>query len=429
MLKEKNGRVTFMPLNRLKPKNPPHPNAQDAIPLMDKLRYDATHEKAIQQVFSKTCVCRDLTIAAAYVKSHGINTITLDGDKVDRKGALTGGYHDVRRSRIDAIKNVTIWRSKYEAEQKRSKEVKVAILRVDQQITHITGKITVLTNQQNQRKDARERLMGEAETWMREKERLKDRLAKLEKDAEDLESELNGLRARGAGYQAELASPLMQGLTREEVESIDNLGKEVDQRRTDLIALSRTKHDVRVRQIPACLSSHFSRAQLESRKNLIEIELNESLRRQRRELQNRIDKLSDENRDSSPTGNLEGRTRDLKALNMSIDSLTKKAQGEVNAKSPSGTAAHNRHQVMEKETEQLTAQLHELQTLLENVQNQQSEDSRSVSKQQKMTERYLAKRQMLLSRKEECNRNIRDLGVLPEEAFEKYTNEKLDRVC
>lgn len=35
---------------------------------------------------------------------------------------------------------------------------------------------------------------------------------------------------------------------------------------------------------------------------------------------------------------------------------------------------------------------------------------------------------MLSARKDECNRNIRDLGVLPEEAFKKYTNEKLDRV-
>jgi hypothetical protein len=35
---------------------------------------------------------------------------------------------------------------------------------------------------------------------------------------------------------------------------------------------------------------------------------------------------------------------------------------------------------------------------------------------------------MLNNRKDECNRNIRDLGVLPEEAFEKYTGEKLDRV-
>jgi structural maintenance of chromosome 3 (chondroitin sulfate proteoglycan 6) len=77
----------------------------------------------------------------------------------------------------------------------------------------------------------------------------------------------------------------------------------------------------------------------------------------------------------------------------------------------------------------LTVDLQELRTNLEKAQNQQSEDSRSVTKLQKNTERYLAKKQMLVGRKDECNRNIRDLGVLPEEAFEKYTNEKLDRVC
>ena len=66
---------------------------------------------------------------------------------------------------------------------------------------------------------------------------------------------------------------------------------------------------------------------------------------------------------------------------------------------------------------------------MERLQTQQAEDTRGVNKQQKNTERYLAKRTMLMNRKDECNRNIRDLGVLPEEAFEKYTNEKLDRVC
>ncbi len=33
-----------------------------------------------------------------------------------------------------------------------------------------------------------------------------------------------------------------------------------------------------------------------------------------------------------------------------------------------------------------------------------------------------------MNKKDECNRNIRDLGVLPEEAFDKYINEKSDRV-
>jgi structural maintenance of chromosome 3 (chondroitin sulfate proteoglycan 6) len=83
---------------------------------------------------------------------------------------------------------------------------------------------------------------------------------------------------------------------------------------------------------------------------------------------------------------------------------------------------------MEKEGEELTARVQELRSDLEKIQGQQVEDGRTMSKQQKTTERYIAKRQMLTTRKDECNRNIRDLGVLPEEAFEKYINEKLEKV-
>lgn len=233
-----------MPLNRLKPKNPPAPNAQDAIPLIDKLRYQPEHQKAFQQVFGKTCVCRDLTIAAAYVKSHGINTITLDGDKVDRKGALTGGYHDVKRSRIDAIKNVTTWRAKFETEDKRAKEVKATILQLEQEITQITGRISVLNGQQTQTREARERLLEEGNLLTKEKEKLKTRIAKLESDVEELETELVGLETKLAGYKNELSSPLTNGLTAEEEGLIVTLGKEVEKRRKDMVEMSRTKNQV-----------------------------------------------------------------------------------------------------------------------------------------------------------------------------------------
>ena len=83
---------------------------------------------------------------------------------------------------------------------------------------------------------------------------------------------------------------------------------------------------------------------------------------------------------------------------------------------------------MDRDIEQAGVQLQSQRQDMDGLQNQQAEDGRGISKQQKSTERYLAKRQMLLNRKDECNRSIRDLGVLPEEAFEKYTNERLDRV-
>ncbi|KAG6844405.1 hypothetical protein H0H87_007164 [Tephrocybe sp. NHM501043] len=393
MMKEKTGRVTFMPLNRLKPKNPPAPNAQDAEPLINKLRFDPKFEKAFQQVFGKTCVCRDLTIAAAYVKSHGINTITLDGDKVDRKGALTGGYHDVRRSRIEAIKSVTAWRSKFEADDKRSKDVKMSITQLEQEITRVNGQMTVLAGQQNQTKESRERLMDEGNQLTREKEKLTQRIAALEADLAELETELTGLDTKVAGYKAELATPLAKGLTANEEGLIASLGKEVEKRQKSMVELSRAKN------------------QLEGQKNQLEIELNERLRRRREELQGKIEAFGDpEDGDEMSADALEAKSRELRSLNKSITTLTAKTQA------------------MEKEGDDLTVKLQELRASLEKVQNQQTEDSRTINRQQKTTERYLAKRQMLLGRKDECNRNIRDLGVLPEEAFEKYISEKLDRL-
>jgi structural maintenance of chromosome 3 (chondroitin sulfate proteoglycan 6) len=83
---------------------------------------------------------------------------------------------------------------------------------------------------------------------------------------------------------------------------------------------------------------------------------------------------------------------------------------------------------MERAIDKLTHDLQEHRSNLEAMQNQQTEDGRSMAKQQKNTERYLAKKNLLVNKKDECNRNIRDLGVLPEEAFDKYINDKSDRV-
>lgn len=245
MNREKTGRLTFMPLNRLRPGVPSYPDAQDAIPLIQKLRFNDRDVKAFQQVFGKTCVCRDLTIAAAYVKSHGINTITLDGDKVDRKGALTGGYHDVRRSRIEAIKAVTSWKSKHSADDKRLQEVKRTIVTTEQEITRITGKIQVLSNQQMQARQARDTVAEEMTSLSRERERLTERVAKLEGDIVDLETEISNLDARSESLRTELASPLARGLTGEEEQLIEAFGREIEQRQKQLLELGKKKNEVR----------------------------------------------------------------------------------------------------------------------------------------------------------------------------------------
>lgn len=62
------------------------------------------------------------------------------------------------------------------------------------------------------------------------------------------------------------------------------------------------------------------------------------------------------------------------------------------------------------------------------MQSQQADDNRAFSREQKDDEKYHTRKRLLTDRKDDINRNIRDLGVLPEEAFEKYIGWKLERV-
>ncbi|KAG8933420.1 Structural maintenance of chromosomes protein 3 [Tulasnella sp. 418] len=393
MMKERAGRVTFIPLNRIKPKPVAFPEAGDAVPLLSKIKYNEAHEKAFQQVFGKTAVCQDLTIAAAYVRSHDLNTITLAGDKVDRKGALTGGYQG-NRSRLDAIRAVTTWNSKYQSELRRMNEVKATTLQLDQRITQVSGQISALEQKRKTILANREPLSLQSTELHREEQVLKERIEKLENSLSDLDVEVKALVARRDAMKQEMASPLTNALSPGETREMEELAKEVGQRQKSLIELTARKNE------------------LGSRKNLLEIDLNESLRRRREELRGKLENLGEAagSSSASTSEDLESRKRELGSLKASIDDLT----GKIND--------------IETESDNLQTEIQRLASSLENVHNQQAEDNRGISKQQKNAERYLTKRSVLMSKKDECNKNIRDLGVLPEEAFEKYMGVKPDRL-
>jgi structural maintenance of chromosome 3 (chondroitin sulfate proteoglycan 6) len=82
----------------------------------------------------------------------------------------------------------------------------------------------------------------------------------------------------------------------------------------------------------------------------------------------------------------------------------------------------------EREHDSLSKQLQESRTALERAQVQQAEDNKAFSKQQKADEKYHTKKTLLTDRKGDADRDIRDLGVLPEEAFKKYIDVNLDKV-
>lgn len=178
-------------------------------------------------MFGSTVVANDLHIATAYRRSHGLNVITLDGDKADRNGALTGGYHDVRRSRIEGVRTEKLWRTKLESESTRLAEVKRSISKLEQDITRIVGKMQVLESKRKAVQEGREPLMAEIGYAEQEEEQLKTRIARFERSLDEATTDVTTLEARKEAHEKELKTKMTKGLTSEEEEQVESLSRQV----------------------------------------------------------------------------------------------------------------------------------------------------------------------------------------------------------
>ena len=65
---------------------------------------------------------------------------------------------------------------------------------------------------------------------------------------------------------------------------------------------------------------------------------------------------------------------------------------------------------------------------LDGARGTQFGQSDDIARQQKAAERFAAKRQRLLEQRERCTQQIRDLGVLPEDAFRSYADRSTDEL-
>lgn len=378
--RERAGRVTFMPLNRLKPRPVNLPKSADAVPMMDKIQYDPAYRRAFEQVFGKTIICPNLQIAAQYARSHGVSAITPEGDRSDKKGALTGGFYDPRRSRLEAVKNVTRWRNECESHKARREEIRRDIERIDQEITRAVSEVQKIEHKKQQLDASYGPLRAELRSKESLLEKQKDDLAAKKRAADVSEASLREIGEQLGSFEAELASDFKKSLTADEERQLEQLNSSVQALRREYAELS------------------TSRSELEARKSVIEVELRENLRP-------RLDQLRSQELDQLEAGgqsSLQERERQLRRINQAV------------------LAADQKLQETEAAVEQGRRQLSRVEQQRAERQAQQEEIARLIERYQKRMEKNMAKKSLLMEKAAECSRNIRDLGVLPEEAFEKF---------
>lgn len=378
--RERSGRVTFMPLNRLRPRPVNLPKSGDAVPMMDKIQFDSEYRRAFEQVFGKTIICPNLQIAAQYARSHGVSAITPEGDRSDKKGALTGGFYDPRRSRLEAVKNVMRWRDECETHKARKEEIRRNIERLDQEITRAVSEVQKIEHKKQQLDASYGPLRAELRNKESLLEKMKDDLAAKRRSADAVDASLKEISEQINSFEAELASEFKKSLTTDEERQLEELNSSVQALRKQYAELS------------------TSRSELEARKLVIEVDLRENLTP-------RLDQLRSQELDQLDEGgksSLHEKERQLRRINKAIQAGEKKLQET------------------ERAIEQAMSQLSALEKRRTERQNQQEEIARAIERHQKRMEKNMAKKSLLMEKAAECSRNIRDLGVLPEDAFEKF---------
>ena len=195
---------------------------------------------------------------------------------------------------------------------------------------------------------------------------------------------MKNLKDQLSSLQEELKSDFKKTLTKEESDRLNELVKHLDQYRKEYSNIS------------------IERLNLETQKQNLEQEVRTNLYPRRDQLKSR----SADDDDSQ----LDERRKELAVL--------KKAWQDILAKQKS----------TETEVERIAKALRENQAKLSDLQTKHAEIARQIERNQKTVEQSMAKRTNLLHQRDECNQGIRDLGVLPQEAYEKYKNQDPSKV-
>ena len=378
--KDQGGRLTFIPLSKVQNKPTKLPKAADAIPMLEKIKYDKKFEPAFRQVFGKTVICPNLTIAGQYARSHGCDAVTPDGDSANRKGAMTGGYIDARRSRIQAVRTVEKCRNELEEGMEKLAALRKDGERKDQEATAAMSDRQKAEQRLRQFEDGRETVGRELRAKTNEHTNKLALLEAVKKQRDTADQAIKNVGDNITGLEAEIASEFRKTLTANEERQLEQLEvavQEIQKQRNEL---------------------SDKRRELENRKQTIEIDLRENL-------QQKLDALN---------------TQDIDVTTGSTSGNLKDAQRELKRLTKSGEAAQTKMKDNEQQLEDAQTKASDLQREKAQREEQLEALAQAIEKHQRRMEKSVAKRAALQDRATECQKNIRDLGVLPEEAFTRF---------
>lgn len=384
--KVKRSRTTFIPLNRLSNESFVFPSGTDFVPLIKKIAYDDFLAPAVKQIFGKTVVCVDIQRGFELSNEYNVNAVTIDGDRCDNRGVLTGGFRDVKVSRIDYLKNLRVLKNEI---YKSKQELKVLK-------EEINGKdFAINANHQKSMK-------------------LKSLLDIKTKEASDVESLLSRFNNKIAQHSQDIA------FIEQKIEackaSIDSIEKQISNYTDEIESVfsqnTFTEHD------ETTLKEIYSELPLLEKKHrqvMSEIEavdlkissastlISEILNPRYNNLKYEIEAQSSSEKDSD---NL------IRDLESSINKL-KLRQSELK----------NEGDIITSNLLEINKSIQEDEERLAELNAEQEKFIKRFEDMGKSTDKTLSQRVRLRNRKHDLERSIGELGIIPEDALVAFEDE------
>lgn len=381
-LNKTSGRATFIPLNRINPTRPEYPqNEDEVVPLMNYIKCDSRFTKAVEQVFGKTVLAINLDTARNVEHTTKLNAITLLGDKIDKGGTVTGGYHDSRKSRIDATRNVQTARDELSEAEREMKELQSKLNNIRQEINKVgddEARLSAQIIKADTELSSLNSSLSSSEDQLRQLqtsiEELKQGIASSTSLRQDVANKLES-------YKKDLAAGFSNTLTEEETLELEHLQSSVAESKK---SISETMN---------------KRIELEEQKKSIESELSENLYPRRQRLLTESDEFEDDNYDDT-------RISSLRAQIDRYGSLVEETREKLKN--------------LEAEEERLSDETLRLNDGMNKLSDEMKQAETAAKESQKKLSELSAKRGELKKRKQECESKMRGLGTLVLSSYEYY---------
>ncbi|KAL7551342.1 hypothetical protein ACHAWF_014534 [Thalassiosira exigua] len=410
------GRVTFLPLNQLKVDPVRYPESADVAPLMEQassyflcclftcshrvrklihilvapleqcLTFDPAAPKAMEHVFARKLLARSVDVASTWSARSNMDAITLDRDLCSRKGALTGGFVDLEKSRLRAHANLKRAEGRLRELEGEQRTMKEKSAEADRQVSNAMGDV-----QRLEAKHANlDHMMGRIEDEVKKVEKAQkrhDKQAKqIEEDVPPMETQIASLGTQIERLEEEVGTELTSTLSEEEQTLLDELKATQARLDGEIEEHTNVLEDVTIKR--QRLTSLLEDNLIVRRKELTESTSNS---RSGRSGGGGVGAASQ----ARMKEDLEQKRRELEEATFASDDVEKQLS-EVKATD-----------------EKLRAEILKIKNNFDKLKTQDASYQKELEESHETQEKLLNKRSMCIQKREDYMRKIQELGSLP----------------